>query len=68
VPQPAKSESDVDLAGLDRAAALVHDQVARSTEQGREIGIYGPELSVPTGAYTLDRRLALSGRAPRWTP
>jgi len=134
VPPPAESESDVDLAGSDWAAALeshatrivagwgepgawegvtrmggdmelpaelvggmvaselvvhgwdlarataqrpdwdadllryVHDEVARSAEQGRAMGIYGPEVTVPTGASTLDSLLALSGRDPHWTP
>jgi uncharacterized protein (TIGR03086 family) len=45
----------------------VHDEVARSADLGRTMGIYGPEVDVPADASTLDRVLALSGRDPGWT-
>jgi len=37
-------------------------------EQGREMGIFGPEVAVPPAATTLDRVVAVSGRDPSWTP
>jgi uncharacterized protein (TIGR03086 family) len=43
-------------------------EVAKTAEQGREMGIYGPEVSVPASSSTLDRVLALTGRDPAWTP
>lgn len=46
----------------------VRGEVARSADQGRAMGIYGPEVGVPATASTLDRALALSGRDPGWTP
>lgn len=56
-----RPEWDEELAGYVRA------EVARSAEQGRAMGIYGPEVTVPSGASELDRALALSGRDPAWT-
>ncbi|MCP3804032.1 TIGR03086 family metal-binding protein [Allokutzneria sp. A3M-2-11 16] len=44
----------------------VHREIARSADQGREMGVYGPEAPVPTDASTLDKALALSGRSPSW--
>ena len=32
------------------------------------MGIFGPEVTVPDGAPTLDRLLAATGRAPDPTP
>jgi uncharacterized protein (TIGR03086 family) len=46
----------------------VHAEVARSADQGRAMGIYGPEVAVPADASTMDKVLALSGRDPGWTP
>lgn len=37
-------------------------------EQGREMGVFGPEVPVGAGASTLDRVVAVSGRDPRWSP
>lgn len=45
----------------------VHEAVAASAEQGRQMGIYGPEVPVPTGAPTLHRVLGLTGRDPAVT-
>ncbi|WP_181780190.1 TIGR03086 family metal-binding protein, partial [Pseudonocardia pini] len=40
--------------------------VAGMAEQGREMGIFGPEVAVAADAPALDRVVALSGRDPRW--
>jgi uncharacterized protein (TIGR03086 family) len=48
--------------------SYVHGEVVRSVEQGREMGIYGPEVAVPADASTMDKLLALSGRDPGWIP
>jgi uncharacterized protein (TIGR03086 family) len=45
---------------------LMYDEVARSAEQGRAMGVYGPEVPVPADAAMFDRVLALSGRDPFW--
>lgn len=42
----------------------LHDQVAKTADQGRQLGIYGPEVAVPAAAPTLDRILGLTGRDP----
>ena len=47
-------------------ARYVRAEVARSAEQGRAMGIYGPEVTVPDGASDLDHALAASGRDPGW--
>ena len=48
--------------------AYVDEEVAKSAEQGRAMGVYGPEVAVPESAPTLDRLLGRSGRDPAWTP
>jgi len=53
---------DEDLLGY------LHEGVANSAEQGREMGVYGPEIAVPTSSSTLDRVLGLTGRDPAWLP
>jgi uncharacterized protein (TIGR03086 family) len=40
-------------------------EVAATAEQGREMGVYGPEVPVSEAAPTLDRVLGLTGRDPR---
>ncbi|WP_082310627.1 TIGR03086 family metal-binding protein [Nonomuraea sp. SBT364] len=55
-------EWDDDL--LERLAG----EVAKSAEQGRRMGVYGPEVPVPDDAPPLDRVLALTGRDPSWKP
>ncbi|MFD2083567.1 hypothetical protein [Actinopolymorpha cephalotaxi] len=52
----------------DDVARAAYDATARSAEQAREMGLFGPPVEVPTRASELDRVLALSGRDPRWTP
>ena len=44
----------------------LHDTMFAGVEQGRELGMYGPEVAVPADAPTLDRILALTGRDPAW--
>ncbi|MEU7531859.1 TIGR03086 family metal-binding protein [Saccharothrix sp. NPDC042600] len=41
-------------------------EVEKSARQGRDMGIYGPEVEVPDTAPTLHRVLALTGRDPHW--
>ncbi|MFD3509501.1 TIGR03086 family metal-binding protein [Nocardia sp. NPDC058666] len=41
-----------------------YDDTAATAEQGRAMGIYGPEVPVPTTAPLLDRILGLTGRDP----
>jgi hypothetical protein len=36
-------------------------------EQGREMGLYGPQVTVPADAPALDRVLGLTGRDPAWS-
>ena len=45
---------------------FVHQQVAQTAEQGRELGVYGPRVAVPDTAGVLDRILGLTGRDPGW--
>jgi uncharacterized protein (TIGR03086 family) len=47
------------------AAALA--AVSGMAEQGREMGVFEPEVAVPHDAPALDRVVALSGRDPAWT-
>ena len=46
--------------------AHLHDTVFAGVEQGREMGMYGPEVAVLADAPTLDRILGLTGRDPAW--
>jgi uncharacterized protein (TIGR03086 family) len=46
----------------------LYDEVAKNAGQGREMGVFGPEVPVPDSAPTLDRVLGLTGRDPAWTP
>lgn len=46
--------------------AYLLEEVAASAEQGRQMGLYGPEVPVPDSAPTLHRALGLSGRDPAW--
>jgi len=42
-------------------------EVGKTAEQGRQMGMYGPEVPVPATAPKLDRVLGLTGRAPGWS-
>lgn len=46
--------------------AYLYEEVAAGAEQGRQMGVYGPAVSVPADAPTLDRILGLTGRDPAW--
>ncbi|WP_440070085.1 TIGR03086 family metal-binding protein [Streptosporangium sp. OZ121] len=51
----------------DDLVAYLHDELAKNAAQGREMGVYGPEVGVPASASPLDRALGLIGRDPAWT-
>ncbi|GAA3778744.1 TIGR03086 family metal-binding protein [Plantactinospora mayteni] len=51
----------------DDLLGYVHDEVVKSAEQGRQMGVYGPEVPVPATAPTLDRILGVVGRDPGWS-
>jgi uncharacterized protein (TIGR03086 family) len=46
----------------------LHEEIARTAAQGREMHVYGPEVPVSAGATTLDRLLGVTGRDPQWKP
>lgn len=50
----------------DELLAYLYEEVASGAEQGRQMGVYGPEVPVPADAPTLDRILGLTGRDPAW--
>jgi uncharacterized protein (TIGR03086 family) len=45
----------------------VYEEVARSADMGRQMGIYAAEVPVPDPAPPLVKVLGLSGRDPEWT-
>jgi uncharacterized protein (TIGR03086 family) len=47
---------------------FVHEEVAKTAEQGRAMDAYGPVVAVPDDAPLLDRILGLTGRDPKWRP
>ncbi|GAA3456494.1 TIGR03086 family metal-binding protein [Dactylosporangium matsuzakiense] len=55
---------DVPIAFPDDVLLLMYDEVARTADQGRAMGVYGPEVAVPADAPLFDRVLGLSGRTP----
>jgi uncharacterized protein (TIGR03086 family) len=54
------------LALDDETLAYLLEEVSAGAEQGRQMGVYGPEVPVPAGAPALDRILGLTGRDPAW--
>jgi len=46
---------------------MVYQEVDKSAEQGREMGIYGEPVAVPDTESVLHRILGLTGRDPNWT-
>src|SRR5439155_9699757 len=57
-----------ELACDDAIALATYEATAPIAEQGRSMGIYGPEVQIGPDAPPLWRALALSGRDPRWRP
>jgi uncharacterized protein (TIGR03086 family) len=45
----------------------VYDGAVGYAEQGREMGVFGPEVPAPDTASTLDKLVGVSGRDPAWT-
>ncbi|MGP4021274.1 TIGR03086 family metal-binding protein [Saccharopolyspora sp. 5N708] len=52
----------------DDLVEYVHGEIAKTAEQGRQMGVYGPAVAVPDTSSTLDRTLGRTGRNPAWTP
>ncbi|GIG86205.1 TIGR03086 family protein [Plantactinospora endophytica] len=51
----------------DELLDYVHGEVVKTADQGRQMGVYGPEVAVPATAPTLDRILGIVGRDPGWS-
>lgn len=47
-------------------AEYMETELAKTAEQGREMGIFGPEVPVSAMAPTIHRVLGLTGRDPHW--
>jgi uncharacterized protein (TIGR03086 family) len=52
----------------DEVLTPLHAAVVGMAQQGRDMGIFGPEVPVPDFAPLLDRIVAVTGRRPDWTP
>jgi uncharacterized protein (TIGR03086 family) len=50
----------------DDLLGYLRDEVAKIAEEGRAMGVFGPEVTVPATAPLLDQVLALTGRDPHW--
>jgi uncharacterized protein (TIGR03086 family) len=48
--------------------AFTWREVAKTAQQGRDMGVYGPEVGIPDTATPLDRILGMTGRDPTWSP
>jgi uncharacterized protein (TIGR03086 family) len=46
---------------------VAHSSALAMAEQGRQMGIFGPEVPVSATGSTFDRMLGLTGRDPNWT-
>jgi uncharacterized protein (TIGR03086 family) len=51
----------------DDVVTATYEVVAGMAEQGRQAGIFGPEVTVPATASEFDRMIALTGRDPSWS-
>lgn len=51
----------------DELVEYVHQELVKTAAQGREMGVYGPEVAVSPSASTLDRAICLTGRDPAWS-
>ncbi len=58
----------VDVAWPQPVADAALEAVRGMAAQGRDMGVFGPEVPVPADATALDRALGLSGRDPGWAP
>ncbi|MDT7726181.1 MAG: hypothetical protein QOI21_2757 [Actinomycetota bacterium] len=47
---------------------FLYEEIVKTAAQGREMGVYGPEVAVSTSSSIFDRVLGLTGRHPDWTP
>ncbi|WP_433008176.1 TIGR03086 family metal-binding protein [Kribbella sp. CA-294648] len=56
-----------DVSYDDEVLDFVHTETVGHAPFGREMGLYGPEVPVPSTAALLDRTLGLTGRNPHWT-
>lgn len=50
----------------DEVLAYVHDELVKTAELGREMGLYAAPVPVPDDAGLLERTVALTGRSPYW--
>lgn len=46
----------------------VYDELVRSADLGRRLGVYAAAVPVPDEAAPLDKAIGLSGRDPAWKP
>lgn len=51
----------------DDVVAATYQVVAGMAEQGRQAGVFGPEVTVPPSASEFDRMIGLTGRDPNWS-
>lgn len=52
----------------DEVLRFAWHEVAGTAQLGRDMGVYGPEVTTPDTATLLDRILGLTGRDPNWAP